>query len=167
MKCPDSFLAVLKLYDFTCIHTPFTPQLEEGITSEAQPLSSGTSYTASDLTPATNYVFRVVVINSVGMVMSEDITAKTLDDIPSAVQSLASSTMATSVSLSWGVPATPNGDIIGYAVRVGEGESVEVRGCGGWGDSVETNYDVMGLTPSTEYLFEVSACTNAGMLICL
>ena len=66
----------------------------------------------------------------------------------------------TNVDLSWAAPSRPKGDIIGYVVRVG---GVEVRGCGGWGDSVGTSYDVTGLSPSTTYQFMVAACTSAGM----
>ena len=136
--------------------------MEGDVASEYQSFTTSTSYTVTDLTPATQYTFTVVLRNSIDMVMTGQLSARTLDDVPSAVQSLAGSPSMTSIMLTWSAPATTNGDIVGYVVRVGGGEGVEVRGCAGWGDAMETSYDVGGLTPSTEYRFQVAACTSAG-----
>ena len=92
--------------------------------------------------------------------MTGSISVKTFDDIPSEARNVTGESGMTNVNLSWAAPSRPKGDIIGYVVRVG---GVEVRGCGGWGDSVGTSYDVTGLSPSTTYQFMVAACTSAGM----
>ena len=163
-----SLRITLNIDKFTDYFIEYSFKIDGGITSNTQLFSVSTSYTVPDLTPATTYTFRVVVMNSVGTVQTEELTVKTLDGVPSAVQNLVSSPTATDVLLIWDDPMTTNGDIIGYAVSVresGGGVSVEVRGCGGWGDSIATNYDVMGLTPSTEYVFDVAACTNTGMYV--
>ena len=145
----------------------FSLQIEGSFTmTDYQLLSASTSYDVTRLTPATDYVYTVVLRNSVGMVTTQEFTTRTLDDIPSAVRQLQAVPVGPrSVALSWNDPVITNGDIVGYTVSVGEsgGESREVRGCGGWGKSLTTSYTVTGLTPFTQYQFEVAACTSAGV----
>ena len=95
------------------------------------------------------------------MVMTEGISVRTLDDVPGGIDVLTAMSFERRVDLSWDPPQS-NGVIVGYVVRV---DGVELRGCGGWGGSVGENYNVTGLTPSTEYQFSVAACTSAGTYI--
>lgn len=116
------------------------------------------------LTPAVEYTYTVEVHNSQGMV-STIIRVRTLDDVPEAVSGVTDMASERNVSLVWTVPGVTNGDIVGYVVMVrrsGEVEWVEVIGCGGWGNSPTTSYEVTGLVPATPYQFQVSACTSAG-----
>ena len=128
--------------------------------SNYQPFSVSTSYIVTGLSPATSYTYTVVLRNSIDSVDSAQLITQTLEDTPSAVQTLVATPTKTSVALTWVEPAVTNGAISGYAVRVVGGE--EVRGCGGWGGSPTTSYVVTGLTPFADYEFEVTACTSAG-----
>ena len=124
----------------------------------------GTSHTVTDLEPARDSPFTVEVYNSKGMV-NRTIDVRTLDDVPGIVSGVSAAPSERSVSLMWSEPSVTNGEIIGYVVRVrsgDEGEWVDVIGCGGWGNSPMTSYEVRGLVPATSYQFRVSACTSAG-----
>ena len=101
----------------------------------------------------------MAITNSIATVTSSEVTVRTLDSVPSQVQNLVSESGMRNVALDWDEPGTTNGDIIGYSVKVG---AVELRGCGGWGNAVATTYDVIGLSPYSDYDFSVAACTSAG-----
>jgi len=69
-------------------------------------------------------------------------------------------TEATSISLSWTAPTSPNGVIQRYVLTVldGANEVVEVH------EGLSLGQQVEGLTPYSRYVFVVSACTTAGCL---
>ena len=93
------------------------------------------TFTASGLTPHTNYTFRVAAVNSIGtgpfsaiatVLTSEDSTLSTLifaiiimlknGSVPGPVSNLMSARSFTFILLSWSAPQEPNGVIISYEV---------------------------------------------------
>lgn len=59
------------------------------------------------------------------------------------------------ILLSWDEPAQPNGVLIVYTLLEGGDEIADIV-------PPAVEYNVTGLTPYTQYMFSVMACTSAG-----
>lgn len=118
-----------------------------------------TSYTDYNLKPGTEYAYVVVARNSKGSVESIQSLARTWASAPSGFDPpKLSAVSATSMQVSWTVPAQPNGVIMNYTVYKG-GEIVYSGG------PTLMNYIVPGLQFWTEYTFRVQACTDRGCVL--
>ncbi|XP_029962438.1 neogenin 1a isoform X1 [Salarias fasciatus] len=125
----------------------------------------GQSYTMTGLKKNTEYSFRVVANNKHGPgVSTEDVTVRTLSDVPSAPpQNLTLEVQnSKSIMLRWQPPplSGQNGEITGYKIRYRKGprrsETAETTG----GTQLFKLID--GLERGTEYSFRVSAVTVNG-----
>ncbi|XP_041854149.1 phosphatidylinositol phosphatase PTPRQ [Melanotaenia boesemani] len=80
-------------------------------------LSEELSYLVSDLSPFTEYTFRVTASTTVGEGPATDITEKTREQVPSSVLEVSYQNISsTSILVSWVPPLTPNGRITHYTV---------------------------------------------------
>ncbi|XP_056223170.1 neogenin 1a isoform X14 [Seriola aureovittata] len=132
---------------------------EEDIDIDAQ------SYTMTGLKKNTEYSFRVVANNKHGPgVSTEDITVRTLSDVPSGPpQNLTLEVQnSKSIMLRWQPPPlnAQNGEITGYKIRYRKGsrrsEAAETTG------GTQLSKLIDGLERGTEYSFRVSAMTVNG-----
>ncbi len=121
----------------------------------------GTRYQAAGLTPGTEYSFRVKAKDAAGneSAFSNTATASTLPEdntdteAPTApTELMADNETQTTIDLSW-MASTDNVGVTGYEVYQGDVMIATVEG---------TRYQVMGLTPGTEYSFSVLAMDAAG-----
>lgn len=115
-----------------------------------------TTYTDYNLKPGTEYAYVVVARNGKGSVESLESHARTWAAAPSGFDPpTLSAVSATSMQVSWKIPAHPNGVIVNYTVYR-DGEMVYSGG------PSQMNYIVPGLLFWTEYTFRVQACTDRG-----
>lgn len=122
--------------------------------------SSSTSYTAIDLTPATDYEFAVKARDAAGNVSNASVTlaVRTLSavdtDAPSTPSSLTSSNITSdSFTVSWS-PSTDNVGVDGYEVTR-NGTALQTI-------LTTTTYNASGLTEDTDYTVSVRARDVAG-----
>ena len=136
------------------------------------------TFTASGLTPHTNYTFRVAGVNSNGTgPYSDDITVFTDEDgkgytlavqytvslefcltVPGVVSNFTGRPKFTSIVLTWSTPQEPNGVIISYEVtyRVSDGNLVTTN-------TTDLRFTIPSLTPGTNVTeISVSAYTSVG-----
>ncbi|XP_034015789.1 neogenin 1a isoform X3 [Thalassophryne amazonica] len=123
------------------------------------------SYTMTGLKKNTEYSFRVVAYNKHGPgVSTEDVTVRTLSDVPSAPpQNLTLEVQnSKSIVVRWQPPplGAQNGEITGYKIRYRKGsrrsEAAETTG------GTQISKLIEGLERGTEYSFRVSAMTVNG-----
>lgn len=113
-----------------------------------------TSATALNLIPVTTYEFRVAAINSAGDGFSDWEVVTTAEDVPEGITSIiVESRTASSLTLSWGLPANPNGVIREYLVLLNGVLEHQTD---------LTTYRVTRLQPFTTYSLQLAACTSAG-----
>jgi len=125
-----------------------------------------TEFTDTGLLPFTWYEYRVSSDNGLGKTRSSAVVYRTDSAVPSGNFTFTVGEVnATSMSLSWTAPTSPNGLITHYVVRAvssdGRSTSVVSRSDGDDGLLVEV---VEGLTPYSRYTVTVSACNVAGCL---
>ena len=110
-----------------------------------------TTYTATDLTPATEYTFTVTAVNEGGESAASNLVKVTTEALtPLAPVAAATKVTDTEITLAWEAVAKATS----YNVYVGEAtEAVSVK---------ETTYTATGLTPETEYSFVVTAANEHG-----
>ena len=110
-----------------------------------------TTYTATDLTPATEYTFTVTAVNEGGESSASNLVKVTTEALtPLAPVAAATKVTDTEITLAWEAVAKATS----YNVYVGEAtEAVSVK---------ETTYTATGLTPETEYSFVVTAANEHG-----
>ena len=149
-KKPDSPNGMITSYDVRrdgkLIYT-------ESITESG---SLRTTYTDYNLKPGTEYAYIVVARNGKGGVESRESLAQTWASAPGGLDPpTLSAVSATSMQVSWKIPAQPNGIIMNYTVF--KSGAVVYAG----GPSL-MNYIVPGLQFWTEYTFRVQACTDRG-----
>ncbi|MEW7278042.1 fibronectin type III domain-containing protein [Aquimarina sp. 2201CG1-2-11] len=121
----------------------------------------GTRYQAAGLTPGTEYSFRVKAKDEAGnesgfsntataSTLPEDTTDTEAPTVPTEL--MASNETQTTIDLNWNA-STDNVGVTGYEIYQGDTMVTTVAG---------TRYQVMGLTPGTEYSFRVVAMDAAG-----
>jgi chitodextrinase len=119
---------------------------------------SGTSYTDTGLTPATQYSYSVKAFDPAGNISPASNTVTTTTTAastgPSAPTLTSSNVTSTTVSLSWNA-VTDSAGVTGYYVYEGSTQIATPTG---------TTYTVAGLTPSTSYTFSVSAVDASGVV---
>ncbi|MFK7693688.1 S-layer homology domain-containing protein [Paenibacillus sp. HJGM_3] len=120
-----------------------------------------TTYTATGLTPNTQYLFRVIPVDAVGNKGEPrdtgivTLAAPSVPDTtpPGQVQGLVTSSVtSTGATLTW-MTASDDIGTVGYAVY-GNGTL--------WGTVTGSTYNAMGLTPNTQYHIRVQAYDAAG-----
>ncbi|MEW7279809.1 fibronectin type III domain-containing protein [Aquimarina sp. 2201CG1-2-11] len=121
----------------------------------------GTRYQVMGLTPGTEYSFSVLAMDAAGNKsrFSNTATASTLPEDTADTEAptvptelIANNETQTTIDLSW-MASTDNVGVTGYEVYQGDVMIATVEG---------TRYQVMGLTPGTEYSFSVLAMDAAG-----
>ncbi|CAB1455251.1 unnamed protein product, partial [Pleuronectes platessa] len=139
--------------------------IDKSFGSEQDVDIDGQSYTMNGLKKNNEYSFRVVANNKHGPgVSTEDITVRTLSDVPSAPpQNLTLEVQnSKSIMLRWQPPplSGQNGEITGYKIRYRKGsrrsEAAEITG------GTQLSKLIDGLERGTEYSFRVSAVTVNG-----
>ncbi|WP_084106661.1 fibronectin type III domain-containing protein [Demequina sp. NBRC 110056] len=126
-----------------------------------------TSHTVTGLTNGTSYMFRVVAVSAVGpsewSAPSAAVTPQRM--VPTKVTGATTSNVtATSVRVSWEAPDNGGSTIIMYQVRrSNDGGTTWLPGYA-WvmGQPAPTSLTVSGLTPGTEYVFQVVARNAMG-----
>ena len=125
--------------------------------------SAATSYTVSDLEPATKYAFRVIALSDHGeSEISKFVSIQTKRPPPPAIPTnLAATSTTDSVALTWDDPGDDS--ITGYKIlyrapATQSSLSVLVADTG----SAATSYTVSDLEPATKYAFRVIALSDHG-----
>ena len=109
-----------------------------------------TTYTATGLTPATEYTFTVTAVNEGGESAASNVVKVTTEALtPLAPVAAVTKITDTEITLVWESVAKATS----YNVYVGEAAAVNVT---------ETTYTATGLTPETEYSFVVTAANEHG-----
>ncbi|GIY49793.1 neogenin [Caerostris darwini] len=139
--------------------------MEEGTSEEREVTTSETSHTLRGLRKFTDYNFWVVAFNANGQGLnSEEVTVKTLSDLPSDVpQNITiEASSSSTVIVRWEPPPkeNQNGVIMGYKIRY------KMKGSRR-GDTVTTDgnrrlYALTGLEKGTQYSIKISALTING-----
>ncbi|XP_073725123.1 neogenin isoform X2 [Misgurnus anguillicaudatus] len=137
---------------------------EKGQDSEQDTDVTGLSYTMTGLKKFTEYSFRVVAFNKHGPgVSTEDVTVRTLSDVPSAPpQNLTLEVLnSTCIMVRWQPPplGTMNGELTGYKLRYRKGlkraDSVEIT-------TTQLFQPIDGLEKGKIYTFRVLATNVNG-----
>ncbi|XP_056138465.1 phosphatidylinositol phosphatase PTPRQ [Lampris incognitus] len=122
-------------------------------------LSEELSYLVSDLSPFTEYTFRVSASTTVGEGPAAHITEKTSEQVPSSVLGVSYQNISsTSILVSWLPPLNPNGQITHYTVYGLKLHSSEVL----QRVTNETSILLTGLDKYTGYKLRVAASTAVG-----
>ena len=110
-------------------------------------------FTSSQLTPFTEYTFHIQASTSGGFSTSPSSSAFTLEDRPDGFSDpILSALSATSISITWAPPVTPNGVITGYIVLI-QPASITVT-------TSELAVNITNLLPYTEYTVSIDACNS-------
>ncbi|CAJ1056803.1 phosphatidylinositol phosphatase PTPRQ [Xyrichtys novacula] len=122
-------------------------------------LSGELSYLVSDLSPFTEYTFRVTASTTVGEGPAIDITEKTREQVPSPVLEVSYQNISsTSISVNWVPPLNPNGLITHYTVYIlNLHNSQKLKRV-----SNSTSILITDLDKYTGYKLRVAASTAAG-----
>ena len=124
------------------------------IMTAAETPAGVTSATAVGLLPVTIYEFRVVATNGAGEGFSTWEVVTTSEDVPEGITEIVvESRTSSSLTLSWGLPDRPNGEIREYILLL-DGE-IEHQ-------TQLATYQVTRLEPFTTYSLQLGACTSAG-----
>ncbi|XP_071953438.1 receptor-type tyrosine-protein phosphatase mu-like [Antedon mediterranea] len=141
--------------------------------SDAERDTLAFSYEVRELTPNTNYTIQAAAFTSVGRgPLSDIIYVLTIPGKPGPVSNFQiNNTEEKSVTVSWGKPKNPNGEILKYTLkyRILEklfepdaditGEWIDATECKG---ALNKNCTIEDLEPATKYAIEVYASTEAG-----
>eukprot|EP00079_Xenopus_tropicalis_P033666 XP_017947437.1 PREDICTED: neogenin isoform X9 [Xenopus tropicalis] len=139
--------------------------MEKGADNEQDVDVGGHSYTLNGLKKYTEYTFRVVAFNKHGPgVSTQDVTVRTLSDVPSAApQNLTLEVRSSqSILVQWQPPpiGSQNGQIVGYKVRyrktTRKSETSEIL------VDAQLSYLFTALERDTEYSFRAVALTVNG-----
>lgn len=157
---PNGVIVRYTLYRRQPSTTPDSPPLTSpklvsvtNVTDTSQTLS----YLDTGLLPFTRYQYSVSAENTVGSVQSPYAEVQTLQTAPQGVTPpLVVSLTATSVSLSWVRPTTPNGIISRYDV-VRNGSVIL--------STVLTAFNDTALRPFTAYSYSITACSVGGCTV--
>ena len=173
--------------------TGYVITVTNGVTGEVFTVNTtDTEFEVTGLTPYTNYTFSVAAVNGAGVGnTSNSVTVQTAEggvylslhtymyinasgifthttyDPPCASITVTSAPNVsqsvditdTTVILNWTEPAVPNGVVTGYVITVTNGVTGEVFTV----NTTDTEFEVTGLTPYTNYTFTVAAVNGAGV----
>ena len=149
---PNGIITGYRL-EYRLLLDPATSLPGEVVTATETP-DTVTSATAVNLLPVTTYEFRVAAINSAGDGFSEWEVVSTVEDVPEGITNIVvESRTSSSLTLSWGLPANPNGVIREYILLL-DGE-IEHQ-------TQLTTHQITRLQPFTTYSLQLAACTSAG-----
>ncbi len=125
--------------------------------------ASATSYSDTGLTPATAYTYRIRAVNSVGDAEWSNEPDETTDNAaPARITDLsATAASSTQIRLTWTAPANNGAAISGYTLqrKSGAGSYANVSTSIAAG---ATEYLDTGLTPATEYTYQIRATNSVG-----
>ena len=122
---------------------------------------TGLNYTDTGLESIMQYFYAVEAINKVGSVRSASVPVTTLDGIPEGVrQPSITYVNSTTVTGTWNLPITTNGQIVSYILQIHYLNSTRAATTEVAGNRFVAT--VGGLTPFTVYRALVVACTNGG-----
>lgn len=117
-----------------------------------------TSYQDSGLNPATAYTYRVRAVNGQNLesALSNQASATTLDGTGPTVPTnlVATATGTTTIGLTWTASTDPESGIAGYRI---------FRGGSQVGQTAQTSFTDTGLSPATEYEYQVRAVNGDGL----
>lgn len=112
------------------------------------------AFTVNGLQPFTKQSFVLTACTSAGCTDNEPREVTTAEDVPAGVSDpFANAVSATEISLTWSAPAHPNGIVEKYEIYRGS-ELVFSGGTTSFADS--------GLTPYTDYIYQLVAVNGAG-----
>ena len=149
---PNGILAGYRL-EYRLLLDPTTSLPGEVIVAKQTPANVMRA-TAVNLSPVTTYEFRVAAFNGAGDGFSEWEVVTTAEDFPEGITEIVvESRTSSSLTLSWGLPERPNGEIREYILLL-DGE-IEHQ-------TQLTTYQVTRLEPFTTYVLQLGACTSAG-----
>nr|XP_023685314.1 receptor-type tyrosine-protein phosphatase delta-like isoform X7 [Paramormyrops kingsleyae] len=124
-----------------------------------------TRYSVGGLSPYSDYVFRVVAVNSIGRgPASEAVEARTAEQAPSTAPRQVRGRMLSSTTaiIHWDEPEEANGQIMGYRVYYTTDPSLHVNH---WEKQMVSGANfltIQGLTPNKTYYIRVLAFTSVG-----
>ncbi|XP_048851587.1 receptor-type tyrosine-protein phosphatase delta-like isoform X9 [Brienomyrus brachyistius] len=124
-----------------------------------------TRYSVGGLSPYSDYVFRVVAVNSIGRgPASEAVEARTAEQAPSTAPRQVRGRMLSSTTaiIHWDEPEEANGQIMGYRVYYTTDPSLHVNH---WEKQMVGGANfltIQGLTPNKTYYIRVLAFTSVG-----
>ena len=115
-------------------------------------------YTDNNLSPFTSYSYTLSACTSVGCTVSTAVSGRTFESIPIGLaQPIATQLQATSIELTWSLPASPNGIIQIYTIYDSQSNVVFS------GTSLETT--ITGLSAFTQYTYTLQACNSIGCVL--
>ena len=118
-----------------------------------------TNYSHTNLTPNTEYSYRVRAKNSGGEgIWSQPLVISTKPDVPSVPQSISASSTSREISMIWDSVDTATGYEVEIMSGTNDNQTVTDQVYG----TTETSYTQTGLTPNTEYQYRVRAKNEAG-----
>ena len=107
-----------------------------------------------NLTPSTNYVYRVTATTGGGSTTSDSAAIQTPEDTPEGLaKPRLTAVNSTAILVVWTSPAQPNGQIIGYRLFV-DGAATNA--------GLKTSLIVDGFEPFTRHEFQVESCNSKG-----
>lgn len=126
-------------------------------------LLSVTTYNDTGLVPFTNYRYRLEVQNDFGSSSSASVTFRTSTGVPTGDLALKASNIGSnSATFSWNLPTSTNGVLQNYRLTsltpADTSPKTQYEGLG-------TSVTLTGLSPFTNYTFQISACTTSGCLL--
>ena len=120
--------------------------------------TTGTTFLDTGLSPATEYEYRVRAVNGQGLESdpSDRARATTLDDTPPSTPTDLTATAAGTdeIDLDWSASSDPETGIQGYRVYRDGSEIAQ---------TVQSSYTDTGLSPATEYTYQVRAVNGQGL----
>nr|XP_057944950.1 usherin isoform X3 [Doryrhamphus excisus] len=112
------------------------------------------NYTDKDLLPFSSYSYSITACTSEGCITSPDSNITTLEAPPATVEvPTVDSITSNSMNISWAKPATQNGEVTEYILKVNSQEAYR-------GTDVKTM--LLHLNPHTSYQLVLLACTSGG-----
>ena len=118
-----------------------------------------TNYSHTNLTPNTEYSYRIRAKNSGGEgIWSQPLVISTKPDVPSVPQNISASSTSREISITWDSVETA----IGYEVEIMSGINNDHTVADQVYGTTETSYTQTGLKPNTEYQYRVRAKNEAG-----
>ena len=137
----------------TVAPTPVAPQLCLGVLEFVANVQ-GVSHVDNNISPYTRYDFHIIAFNSIGNVSSPVTTRTTDQAAPDGLSALVlTASTSSSISITWTVPAKPNGVISSYTL-FRNGQKIQ--------QSFDFSFSDSNLQPYTSYTYLLEVCTAGG-----